>query len=168
MRVDWTLRRNSRFAVSAQRTQRAASHQARGGRENGSLAARHVHLLDAEDAEGSDAPNPQQKRKFKATSVIDQGDDSECPSLPHRQVSDNISEWTRFHNDGEEPTPEQEALADQLTALKSRVDGGLTLCAGLAVWRAADMSSILPNAWWRLDDARSGRSSQRRRLEEVI
>ena len=82
---------------------------------------------------GNVGPGP--GKKVLMSKVIDQGDDSEVTPFDADTIARLIEDWKAVENDGEEPTPEEEATGDQLVALQARLKLGATPFADFGVWR---------------------------------
>ena len=74
-------------------------------------------------------------RKILASQVMDQCDGSEVVPLDAKILRDLTDEWKVLYNEGEEPTEEEEATAEQLAALNSRILTGATPYVDFGVWR---------------------------------
>ena len=73
-------------------------------------------------------------RKFKMSSVFDQGDDSEISTWTVARMRTVMAAF-KAANDGEEPEQDEEVTADQLAALEHRLNSGACPCPDFGVWR---------------------------------
>ena len=69
-------------------------------------------------------------RKFKMSSVFDQGDDTEISTWTAARMRTVMAAF-KAANDGEEPEQDEEVTADQLAALEHRLNSGACPCPGL-------------------------------------
>ena len=81
-----------------------------------------------------DAVKPTSKR-ICACKVLDQAGDTEIAPLDPKDLSGLVDDWRTLENDGEEPTEEEEATADQMASLEARARSGATPYADFGVWR---------------------------------
>ena len=83
--------------------------------------------------------------KIKLATILDQGDDSEIKPLTPQQLRVLIDAWKVNFNEGEDPSEEEEATGDQLSALAFRLRAGGTPFADFGVWRphGADLGRAL-------------------------
>ena len=83
--------------------------------------------------------------KVKLATVLDQTCDSEVKMLGVAELRALLTAWKRAHNDGEEPTEEEEATGEQITALAHRLRQGGTPYVDFGVWRShgSDLGRVL-------------------------
>ena len=74
-------------------------------------------------------------KKILASQVVDQCDGTEVVPLDAALLQSLSDDWKVILNDGEEPTEEEEATAEQLAALNARVVSGATPYVDFGVWR---------------------------------
>ena len=73
-------------------------------------------------------------RRFKMSSVFDQGDDTEISTWTAARMRTVMAAF-KAANDGEEPEQDEEVTADQLAALEHRLNSGACPCPDFGVWR---------------------------------
>ena len=73
--------------------------------------------------------------KVKLATVLDQSCDAEVKMVDTEALRSMLTAWKRTHNDGEEPTEEEEASGEQITALAHRLRQGTTPYVDFGVWR---------------------------------
>ena len=73
--------------------------------------------------------------KVKLATVLDQSCDAEVKILGTEELRAMLTAWKKQHNDNEEPTEEEEASGEQLTALAHRLRQGTTPYVDFGVWR---------------------------------
>ena len=83
--------------------------------------------------------------KVKLSTVLDQGNDTEIKVMGTAQLRVLLSKWKRESNDGEEPAEDEEATAEQISALAHRLRLGSTPFVDFGIWRAhgSDLSRVV-------------------------
>ena len=74
-------------------------------------------------------------QRVKLASVLDQADDTEIKPMSVNELRRLLEHWKATCNDGEEPSEEDEATGDQLSALAFRLRSGATPYVDFGVWR---------------------------------
>ena len=74
--------------------------------------------------------------KVKLSSVLDQADDTEIRAIGVEQLRELLDNWKKIANDNEEPSEEEEATGEQLSALAHRLRLGGTPFVDFGIWRA--------------------------------
>jgi len=87
--------------------------------EQGALHAGSDTNFD-KDKEKEKDKDSKMKRKFRLSRVVDQGDDQEVEALDAEIVRDAVKRF-KSSNDGLDPTPEEEATADQLQGIRIKL-----------------------------------------------
>ena len=87
---------------------------------------------------GQGAPGQavQEQGKVKLSTVLDQADDTEIRTIDVEQLRELLDNWKKQANDGEEPTEDEEATGEQLSALAHRLRLGGTPFVDFGIWRA--------------------------------
>jgi hypothetical protein len=106
-----------------------------GARGPGAGGGAALHSASGSSSASSASASSTSERKVKLSGVLDQADDSEAKPLAPDTIRALVSEWRDTHNDGEDPTEEEEATGDQLTALSFRLRSGAAPFCDFAVWR---------------------------------
>jgi len=93
--------------------------------------------------------------KIKLASVLDQADDTEIKPLAISDLRAMMERWKETANDGEEPSEEEEATGEQISALAFRLRSGGTPFVDFGVWRphGADLGRALRFAAYFLSPA---------------
>ena len=73
--------------------------------------------------------------KVKLATVLDQSCDAEVKMVGTEELRNMLTAWKKNHNDMEEPTEEEEASGEQITALAHRLRQGTTPYVDFGVWR---------------------------------
>ena len=81
------------------------------------------------------AATPPSARKVITSKVLDQGDDTEVKPMTADELRTLTVDWIRNENDGEEPLEEEEATADQVSALDARIKAGGTPFVDFGIFR---------------------------------
>ena len=74
-------------------------------------------------------------QRINLAAVLDQADDTVIKPLSVAELRRLLDEWKKVCNDGEEPSEEDEATGDQLSALAFRLRSGATPYVDFGVWR---------------------------------
>ena len=101
----------------------------------------------------SELPGDPSASKVKLATVLDQSSDAEVKVIGVLELRAMLGAWKAEHNDGEEPTEDQEATGEQISGLAHRLRQGATPFVDFGVWRphGADLGRTLKFAAWFLN-----------------
>ena len=129
-----SLRRVARLRLGLPAEEEGLGGQVTAGVVGGTVQAAVAGAGAAAAAAGAAAPVVGGARKFKMSTVFDQGDDSEVHTWTPARLRTVMAAF-KATNDGEDPEQDEEASADQLAALEHRLASGACPCPDFGVWR---------------------------------